>query len=278
MALAVLLQGFSSVGGSAGPIVGAIIAGLGLLWSIFHGGVPKNIRQGFEGLRDSITRVTDALTRFIWWVGYAVAAVVRWIQKVWVEFLRPILTQIHKIAKRLHDLIEKVLKPYLDLIQRIRAAINLFYDRVLGPIIELIQIGRKIAGLMRLARIPGARALDQFLLRLQTNITRPILELLRRTSELASWVNILLDAQLLLQQVILINSLYASAGEWTRMFWRVQTGAVDSALRSVHKAQRRLRSVEEQRALLTEFLRDGTGEAAQDFHTRADEIRRAFPL
>lgn len=214
-------------------VIGAITS----LFGLFRGKVSKNVQEALEGLRGSIFDIGQKLMRF----GLRLARTLGWllhvVHKIWVRVLDPMLDEISRIAERVTRVIDRVLRPYLEFMLRVRQAILDIYERYVRPVVVVIQRIRQVVAILRLARVPFARKLDDFLVRLQTRITAPILEALRRTTVFAPWINVLLTARMLLQQAILVNSAYAYQGHLVNLFWNAQQQGVDSGRQARQAAE-----------------------------------------
>lgn len=209
--------GGGSAGGPIGIVIGAIIGGL---FSIFGGGgVSKEVRRALEGLRGAIADTAENSMRFTWKTAFGLGWLIRSIQTLWVRILHPLLDTVNNIARKLSRLIDRVLKPYFELMRKIREHILLIYEKYVAPVLIAIETLRKMLAIFRLAGFKWAEKLDAELARLESRISQPFLWLLAKTNEIAGWMNVLLNVQLILQQPILVNSLHAYSKIWARMFW-----------------------------------------------------------
>ncbi len=265
--------------GPAGdPVSAAIIAILSGLFGIFSGSASENIARPLQQIRDGIVRTAGVLQRFTHAVAFALGSVIQTIQRAWVRVIRPILERVRRIAEQIDRLINRVLRPYYDQIMRIRKAILDIYERYFRPVVEVIQAMRRVVAILRIARVPFARELDAFLVRAQAAVMRPINELLRRTSELGGWINILLRAKMVLQQAIFLGSTRAYAGGWIRQFWAYQDTSIDAAGRDYVARHGRLRPDAESEAEFTAGIVHRAGPMWERHQADADLVRAELRL
>ena len=214
--------------------VGSAIASL---FGLFRGKVSKNIREALEGLRGAIYDIGQKLMRLGVRLSRTIGKLLVVVHKIWVRVLDPMLDEISRIAERVTRVIDRVLRPYLEFMLRVRQAILDIYERYVRPVVVVIQRMRQVVAILRLARVPFAKKLDDFLVRLQTRITAPILEALRRTTLFAPWINVLLTSKMLLQRAILLNSSYAYQGSLTNLFWNSQQQGIDPRVQARQAAE-----------------------------------------
>lgn len=204
------------------PITTAILTGLGALFSIlglFGGG---DWKEPFRKLALALGDIQNILMNFIWFIAHSLRWVLNALRQLWERVLRPLIQHINDITSRIVQIINKVLKPYLDLIARIRKQILEIYARWFVPVIRAIQQVRVMLSLLRLLHVPGVKALDEKLARIEGKLIGVIQTLLSRVNDHSGLLNILLTARLTLQRGILLPSLAESRGSWINSWWNTQ--------------------------------------------------------
>lgn len=206
-----MLQALAPIGGAAGP-VGAIVAGvvsaIASLFGLFHGGVSGAVKSALEGLRGTLATVSDALKRFTWQLGRAVARILTTIHDLWTKVLYPILEKIQNLLRRVYRLIDKVLRPYIQFIERVRRQILEIYERFFRPVILAIERFRQMLTVFKLLHMKWAERLDRRLARLEAKVYAPIAVLLQQTALAARWLNVIVSVEQLFQQTIFGNSVW----------------------------------------------------------------------
>ena len=212
-------------------ILTAVVAVLGALWRLFGGGVSSAVKHALEGMREAITEVGRHLLNFALRLARALGRVYATLRKLWDLVLKPVFAQVAKLVDQMQRLIDRILKPYLEVMRRIRAIIFDIYGRYLGPLVESIQKVRQAMAILRHARVPFAKKLDEQLVRIQVKLLAPISALLQRTNEHSGFINILLSARMILQRPIFTRSMYVYRRSWIAQWWNEQTpGAGDLGL------------------------------------------------
>lgn len=200
----------ASIGAVLGPI-GAIVGGIiGFLGGIFGGGgVPKAVGDAITDLRAGVKKLADAVAAKIGQVAHALSPIFQALSKIWTKVLKPLLTWLSKLAAKIKRIYDRILKPYLDALKRIRKIILDIYEKYFRPIIRIIEGFRQVLAILKLAHVKFAEDLDRKLQQLEGKLLTPIYTALKYVNVLGAWLNILLRADLVLQQVIFLRTLGA---------------------------------------------------------------------
>jgi len=191
-----------------GAIVAGVVSAIASLFGLFHGGVSGAVKSALEGLRGTLATVSDALKRFTWQLGRAVARILTTIHDLWTKVLYPILEKIQNLLRRVYRLIDKVLRPYIQFIERVRRQILEIYERFFRPVILAIERFRQMLTVFKLLHMKWAQRLDARLARLEAKVYAPIAVLLQHTALAARWLNVIVSVEQLFQETIFHNSLY----------------------------------------------------------------------
>jgi hypothetical protein len=111
----------------------------------------------------------------------------------------------------LRDLIAKIqawakkLKAWLDKLQKIHRQLQV---KALKDFINLIQRIRQVLVIFRIFHVKWAQKLDAWLGNIEGTVIRKVTLLDRKVNEIITYINILLDPEVLLRQSILAQSLY----------------------------------------------------------------------
>ncbi len=152
-----------------------------------------------------------------------IAQVLAALTLLWTTILKPLLTAIQKLMKRISDIIDKVLKPYLQWMKQVRALILDIYNRFVRPWIVLIERVRRVIRIFQLLHIHVLDGLDKQLAKLEGKLLKPIIGLLRQVNGVGNWISFILDLRLLLHRGLLLGSLQANAGGFVGSFYNAQS-------------------------------------------------------
>jgi hypothetical protein len=130
--------------------------------------------------------------------------------------LKEIVEQVFKAVvlaalRHLRDLIAKIqawakkLKAWLDKLQKIQRQLQV---KAMRDVINLIQRIRQVLAIFRIFHFKWAQKLDAWLSNIEGTIIRNVTRLNRKVNEIITYLNILLDPEVLLRQSILAQSLY----------------------------------------------------------------------
>lgn len=255
-------------------VVSAVLSVFGL----FRGGGLKDVMRGLNGLRGQLSSIADSLMRFAWRIARSLGRVLQALHTLWVRILEPALAHIARLAARINQIVDRILRPYLEALRRIREAIDLLYNVVFRPVVQALESVRKILGIARVLRIPGARALDARILKLEQKVLEPIRELYGKLNETAGWLGVLLDLRAVLQQAVLLNSIYVHQAGVVDLLWWAQTPEEDP---DEQERLRRVATPDDQRTLsanFRQFTLAGQGPYAERGREAARAFRQANPL
>lgn len=191
-------------------VIGNIFAAL--FGGIFGGGADPNIAKAFNGLRDQMVSMGNAIMRFGWKIAQGVAAVFELVKLLWQNILKPLVQALNGLIQKIKRLMDKILKPLMDAVRRQRQAILDIYNRFVRPFIIFIEKLRRIIHLLQLFHIHIFDALDRKLARLEIAVMTPILDALRRVNTIGNWVSFILNGRLLIFRGLFLPSLAANQG------------------------------------------------------------------
>lgn len=214
------------LGGPVGIVIGiaTVIGGIlgGLFGGLFGG---QDYGQQIEQLKQAMVDIGNALTAAIAAVMHAMGAILRFLQGIWDNILHAIIDLLKKVVEQLGHLYRDILPKIADWVRKIRDRILQIYERLVRPLILILMRVHTILRILAAFHIKWAARLDQQLQQLQSLILKPILWLLGQINGIVNVLNWILDLKMLIQRTLMINSLFATAGTWTKMFYNVQTGA-----------------------------------------------------
>lgn len=250
-------------------VIKIIVTAIGALFGgIFGGGVSKEVKRGFDQMRDALLETNRAQTKFTWSTAFGFGWSLIALGKLWVRVVRPLLEAVKNIIDDIRRIYDRVLKPLFTTIEKIRRHILQIYERFVRPVIVAIQRVRKALYILRLLGFKFAEKLDRRLAELESRITGPLLEVLRQVNTMGGWLNVVLTAGGLLQGPTLVNSLAHYADDWIRLFYAGHGSALDALTRSKLYQAPKVKTLDEARAAMRRTIIDQSDE-------RALEIREA---
>lgn len=189
-----------------GLIFGALFGG------IFGGNADANIAKAFNGLRDQMVAMGNAIMRFGWKIAQGVAAVFELVKLLWGNILKPLLQAVKGLIDKIKRILERVLKPIMDAIRRQRQAILDLYNRFVRPFIVFIEKLRRIIHILQLFHVHIFDALDRKLARLEMAVMAPLLRALWRVNTIGNWISFILNGRLLIFRGLFLGSMQANQG------------------------------------------------------------------
>jgi hypothetical protein len=276
------MQGFVAGGGSALgiafaaiPVIGAVVAIVSGLFSIFAGGTDlKPITEAINKLAHSTAEGLDYMKRFSWSIGRLALSGLFFIARIVGDMLKPILNALRSLAAALKKIYEDVLKPIARALQHARKILDDIYRKWLRPIINVIQRVRRVLAILRAFGFKWAGALDARLARIEGKIIGPYIWLVRQMNGYGRWINVILTAGGAIQKPLFLNSAYANLGGLTNMLWwgqMKQGWTPSSAIGTSPSAPTTFAAVQSD---FDVYVRTGAGDLAQT----ASDARSAFLL
>lgn len=263
-----------TTGEPVSTVVLTVIAAVGSLFRLFGGGVSGDVKRALEGIRGTISQVADGLMRFAWQIARALGKVLSALHTIWVRVIWPVLRQLPRAIGRLRRLIERDLPRLLKLIERIRQRVLEIYERWARPMLVTIQRIRRMLLILRLFRVKWAEQLDARLSQVQGKIMQPLAVALEHIALVEQWLNVVVNAEQLIQETIFHNSV-----------WHYQDPLVRSVLGPFTRPRDLLKELElwpaepelpagQSTAELRLYLRQGVGPVAADVAHGLAELRR----
>jgi hypothetical protein len=263
-----------TTGEPVSTVVLTVIAAVGSLFRLFGGGVSGDVKRALEGIRGTISQVADGLMRFAWQIARALGKVLQALHTIWVRVIWPVLRQLPRALGRLRRLIERDLPRLLKLIERIRARLLELYERWMRPLLVTIQRVRRMLVILRLFHVKWAERLDARLSRLQGQIMRPLAVALEHIALVEQWLNVVVNAEQLIQETIFGRSVY----HYQDPLVRSTLGAFTRPMDPLEKLELWPRAAAVPAGQSTEhlrlYLRQGTGPVAEDVAHALAELRR----
>ncbi len=200
-----ITTGFDIVSGII-TIIGALFGG------IFGGNADANIIKAFDGLRQQMVNMGNALMKFAWQIANVVGAIFNALKWLWSNVLGPLVKAIKSIIQQISRVLNKILKPMLDAMKAQRALLMQLYNTWIRPILLVIQRIRNIIHLFQLLHIHIFDALDRTLGKIQGKLLAPIYALLYRVNTLGNWISFILNLQGLLFRGLFLGSMNQNRG------------------------------------------------------------------
>lgn len=211
------------------PISTAVLTVIATVFSIVGFGSSSAIKRAVEAIRTALKDLANILANMIWTFAHNIRWVLSALRWLWERVLRPLISHIDVITKRVVAIIDRVLKPYLQMLEHLRQQILAIYKKFFLPVIEAIQKIRTLLALLKILRVPGVKALDEKLAKIEGKLIGVITGLLRRTNDHSGLLNILLNTRMTLQHGVLMTSLVEIHGAWINNWWNAQTVQRNSA-------------------------------------------------
>lgn len=258
------------------PVVGAVVAIVSGLFSIFGGGNDTaKINQAIQNVATQAAQGIDAIKRFAWSIGRLALGTVLTFWKILSDGIGNLVKAFKTLLDALGKLYEDVIKPALRALRSIRKILDDVYRKWLRPIINVLQQARKILAIFRAFGFKWAGALDRRIAQIEGKIIGPFIWLTRQLNGYGQWINVILTAGGVFQKPIFRNSAYGNAGYLSNLWWVGQTagGLGGSPISDATPTQAAtLPQVQQQ---FQQFVQTGTGPLALAAQQARDAAQRA---
>jgi hypothetical protein len=186
---------------------------------------------------------------------------------VWSNIVKPVFEILKAYAKILKDFYTNYVKPLQDWLKRISKMLRTIYDTYFKPVLDVIDAARKTLQLLELLHVEWAKALDQYLLKLEQKIAAPILEAIQFVNALDSRIdNYVLTIEHLFQRVTLLKTIERDVKPLLNIQWATMLRGLSQAVSGPRTGAPDAKSADEWHAQFEEWLdADGaTGEPLID--------------
>lgn len=165
----------------------------------------RGIQAALNAIGNELMSVFHLLSRL---AGY----ILQFLKGLLLDVVHGIVAALSAIGRMLKDVFAHGIMPALQALQKLRNYLMQIYQRFLRPLLVVIQDIRKVLAILRAFHVGFATKLDNALADIQSKISTPLLYLLRYTNAIANYINLILDARLLLQKPLFLASLNAYKG------------------------------------------------------------------
>lgn len=242
------------------PVVGAVVAIVSGLFSIFGGGNDTaKINQAIQNVATQAAQGIDTIKRFTWAVGRLALGTLLTFWRILSDVMGNLVKALKTLVDALKKLYDDVIKPALRALRAIRKILDDVYRRWLRPIINFLQQVRKILAIFRAFGFKWAGALDARIARIEGRIIGPYIWLTRQLNGYGQWINVILTAGAVFQKPVFRNSAYANAGFLTNLWWVSQSGALTGSSAITSTPAQGPATPAEARAEFQQFASTNTG-------------------
>lgn len=208
-----------------GPVVTAVVVVASIIGSIFgffgHG-INKATKRALDGLAGAIANVGMTAVILASKIARALGKVLKALGDLWNKVILPALRTINRLASKLVRIIDRILKPMLAWQKRIHDLVMKYYIKLFVPVLDMLQKIRKALALLKILRVPGIKKLDDKLRQMEAKLIAPIAAILRRVNEHGWFINVLLNAKMLLSRDIFGASTKEYVHDLAAVLWDSQ--------------------------------------------------------
>jgi len=213
------------------------------------------IQHALNTLGNELLSVFQKLSRL---AGY----VLSFLKGLLLDVVHGLVRALSALATLLKDVFTKGLMPALRALQHMRDYLMKLYERFFRPLLVVLQDVRRILAILRVFHIRFASKLDAVLADIQAKISAPLLYLLKWTNTVANYINLILDARLLIQKPLWLATFKQHAGSSVTLQLNSMTGRPDPATLAALQATPAPATPAQSTASLNQFLADGSGDYA----------------
>lgn len=209
-----VIMAFSTVASWLGAAGGAIATALVT--------TVKWLSHGVGWLTSSLRKVissTGGMFRRVWESA----------RGLWSRVVRPFLIRVHDWINDLRAWLKRVAGPVFKFLNELRAKIREIYDKFVRPVLDTIAVIRGALQVLAKLHVPFAKALDQYLARLESAIVENYLKLTGVINRVINVIDSIVTFELLFQRVPFLRTLVRDAGYLNRIWWHVNLEAVKPA-------------------------------------------------
>lgn len=224
----------------AGPVAVGIPALIKVLAAVFgailpflRSGMTRAVKRAFEAVVRVLEIGVDGVLRFAWSIARAVRRALELFGDLMSKVIPRVLEWVDRILAKIQRIQERILGPITRIIETYRRTLLRLYELYLRPVLDALTKIRKAVALLRLARVPAARKLDQRLLRLEAKFIHPILVALQKTNEVIALLNAIVTARGILQHDALMESLAVYTPSWLNIWYNAQLGILSPELQAL---------------------------------------------
>src|SRR3569833_2109925 len=214
-------------------------------------------QQGLT-LQDVASRISSALAS-------AIQAVVKVVDAAMVAAIAGIQHALNTLGNELLSVFQKLsrLAGYvLSFLKGLLLDVVHGLVRALRALATVLKDVRRILAILRVFHIRFASKLDAVLADIQAKISAPLLYLLKWTNTVANYINLILDARLLIQKPLWLATFKQHAGSSVTLQLNSMTGRPDPATLAALQATPAPATPAQSTASLNQFLADGSGDYA----------------
>jgi len=213
------------------------------------------IQHALNAIGNELLSVFQKLSRL---AGY----ILNFLKGLLLDVAHGIVRALSAIATLLKEVFSKGLMPALRALQHMRDYLMKLYERFFRPLLVVIQDIRRVLAVLRAFHIGWAQKLDAALADIQAKISAPLLYLLKWTNTVANYINLILDARLLIQKPLWLATFKQHAGSSLNLQLNAMTGRPDPATLAALQATPAPFTVAQSTGALSQLLTDGGGNYA----------------
>lgn len=252
----------NETGVTAGDVASAIQGALGKAANAIAAAVDAGLAAAISGIQSALNALGNELVSVFHLLSRLAGLILKFLQGLLLDVIHGLVAAVNAIGKMLKDVIQNVLLPLLHGLQELRDYLVKIYQRFLRPLLIWIQDVRKVLAILRVFHIGFATKLDNVLNDIQAKISAPLLYLMGWTNTIANYINLILDANLLLQKPLWLASYKQYIGSSLNLQLNAMTGTPDPAAIAALQTTPAPASVAQSSADLNHFLADGKGPIA----------------
>lgn len=257
-----------------GNVASAIAAALGNMANAIGSAVDTALGAVVSGVQSAINAIGNALVSVFQTLSRLMGLILKFLQGLLLDVIHGLVAAVNAIGQALKDVFTNVLMPALQALQKLRNYLVGIYQRFLRPLLLWLQDVRKVLAILRLFHIGFATKLDNALADIQAKITAPLYYLLGWTNTIANYINLILDARLLLQRPLFLASLQANVGSSLNLQINAMNPTPDPAALAAAQAAATVATPAQSAADFDSLLDSDTGSYVQIMQQQQDALNQ----
>jgi hypothetical protein len=225
-----------------GPHVSAHAAFLGFLLSAISWIIGAFQTVG-SAVATALSAVVSYLVTAVSWLTGRLASVITssgtifaktWdgLRRVWTNVLRPVILWTDKAFTRVETWLTRTFGPAFKYLRLVRNTLDHVFTRFLRPVFDTVSFVRQFNRVLHVVHIHVLDGVTSTLMSIEQRLDAALFFLYGKINELTNWINVIVTADGLFQQVTLLRSL-----ERDLVYsWRMMVNARDAPLTAEDRA------------------------------------------
>lgn len=245
-----------------GDVASRISGALASAAAAIAGAVDAALAAAIGGIQHALNALGNELLNIYKLLSRLAGYILQFLKGLLLDVIHGIVAALQAIGKLLKDVMTNVIMPALQALQKLRNYLIQIYERYLRPLLVILQDVRKVLAILKVFHIGFANKLDAALADVQRKISAPLLYLLQYTNAVANYINLILDARLLLQRPLFLASLAANKGSAANVLINGMNTPPDPVALAALRSTPAIPTPAQSQAALNDFLTSGSGTMA----------------